>query len=499
MHGGCCEDSGYDRAMLSRRNLSLPSRSLSKTAHRSPRRSRGAQGQVAVVVALMSAVLLGFAGLAVDSNLLVGVDQQDQHTADAASLAAAYYIYANPLGTTANATAYGNKIAVRDGCTGSCSIAYTFLDAGGLPVVGVVTTVKKVQANVTDNRRTTFRGLPYIPTVVSLKPVSNALVTVSGGSFGYGISCALCVLNSGSDAVNIVAGANNTTWDTNSGDINVNGGFTNSATGTDLLLGSGGKFNVVGTCSGCGSFETLPTVPAPGLFADPLAAPAISYPTWTGATPRFAGSAGGKAPPDGAAGTGCPASPLLPGIYQDLWLGATNCTVNFTPGVYIFPGQHGDNAGINIWGINDSLTCTTCGLNGVTLFFTCGSMATPTLCSAGGDGAQIVDEGKGATGTTWALHAPTDPLSNFYNMLIFYDRNDASDIELWDTNTGGSNTGVLYGASARLLIEGTGLANPLGSPVIVNTVYCHHGGFALNANGSAGYNPGAHVPGNLSP
>ena len=92
------------------------------------------------------------------------------------------------------------------------------------------------------------------------------------------------------NGVDIVSGANNTTWDTTSGDINVNGGFTNSATGTDLLLGSGGKFNVVGTCSSCGSFETLPTVPAPGVFADPLAAPAVSYPTWTGATPRFAGS-----------------------------------------------------------------------------------------------------------------------------------------------------------------------------------------------------------------
>jgi hypothetical protein len=75
-------------------------------------------------MALMMVVITGFMALDIDAGLGYDRSRQDQDIADAAALAATYYIAQNPTGTLAAAYTAAQQMATLDGCSSPCQIPY---------------------------------------------------------------------------------------------------------------------------------------------------------------------------------------------------------------------------------------------------------------------------------------------------------------------------------------------------------------------------------------
>jgi hypothetical protein len=161
-----------------------------------------------------------------------------------------------------------------------------------------------------------------------------------------------------------------------------------------------------------------------------------------------------------------------PGKYGGRDLRGISCTL--APGLYVIAG-----AGA-VWDLAGNSSTLLSG-TGVTLFFTCGSPATPTSCTAPGQaGATIDNSGQG----TLNLTAPTTgPLKG---LTIVFDRQNNSTLRLTG-NGAGNITGTIYAPKAHLLMSGNGCGN-FNSLLVVDDIELNGTNACLNVTYSPGQN-----------
>jgi Flp pilus assembly protein TadG len=370
------------------------------------------RGQVVIVIALMAAVLFGFAGLAVDTSLLVGKDQGDQHAADAAALAAAYYVNAGLTPTdTAHATTYANKIAAADGCSAPCSLSYSWLDANG-SATGTYTNIAQVQVSLSEVRKTAFSGVPYLAASATINVGATAVISNTGGGGGGTAWCAICVLHPGNVA-NTFQVAGIATLSVTGGGIEV---VSTSTSGANVANSSTVNLTAstmqVGGTAMVVAARVTPTPLYSKTFspADPMA--------YLNTSP--VSIACGPPCPNSNNGTDitCPAaaacSPSLPaGVYHNL---------DITGSTTLGPGNFAITGYVKI----SAAGAVKMAAGGSMIYLTCPGYGTtpPTQCVTNSNGAYWDDKHDlGATGSD-TITAPTT--GTYKNISIYADPNNAS-------------------------------------------------------------------------
>src|SRR6516225_11834525 len=91
---------------------------------------RDERGVSAVVIALGATVLIGFAGLGVETGLWYSIKRQNQSAADAAAISAAYEVLAGNTNVTTNLTPAATSAASQNGYTGTTPVVtYPYSDS----------------------------------------------------------------------------------------------------------------------------------------------------------------------------------------------------------------------------------------------------------------------------------------------------------------------------------------------------------------------------------
>src|SRR6516165_4277263 len=91
---------------------------------------RDERGVSAIMVAISLTVLVGFAGLGVETGLWYAIKRQNQSAADAAAISAAYEVMAGNTDVTSNLTPAASRAATQNGYTGATPVVtYPYNDA----------------------------------------------------------------------------------------------------------------------------------------------------------------------------------------------------------------------------------------------------------------------------------------------------------------------------------------------------------------------------------
>jgi hypothetical protein len=401
-------------------------------------RSRDERGAIAIIVAISATALFVIAALVIDLGLARDTRRQSQNAADASALAAANVLYplsnvctlVNPNGAKNTpcyadaaqaakdyaAANWGVTAAQWSSCSDPAGYWYpagyspciTFADAALGKTQPARPTEVRVLAPVKDIK-TGFGVLAGVSTI-SIDSVARA-----GVASGTANKCALCFLG------DIDAG--NADFTVAGGGIQVNGDLNAGANGywTASQIGASGDVN--------GSHYS-PAVDETPPFTDPLAG--MTLPTLTGTAFPAVHS--------------CTTS-INPGIYSTLSLGNKDkCTLN--PGKYVIVGK---------WNLgNNSVLSGT----GVTLYFTCGTVASPHVCTGADAGGGWIDGKNGDISITAGAVGST-------SYAIIYDRlNPQGSIGL-QGNGGTSINGGVYAPNAKLDFNGNSCFGFNGGPVVV--------------------------------
>jgi Flp pilus assembly protein TadG len=170
---------------------------------------RDERGVSAIIVALTLTVLVGFAGLGVETGLWYSIKRQNQSAADAAALSAAYEILAGNT-TPENLTAAATRAATQNGYTGNTPVlTYPYSDAIVSNAVGVK--LDKPQAtlltglflpSVTIETKAVARVFPAAPgCILTLSPTGED-VEVSGSSTLSAPDCSVMAASTDNCAIN---------------------------------------------------------------------------------------------------------------------------------------------------------------------------------------------------------------------------------------------------------------------------------------------------------
>ena len=420
---------------------------------------RDESGAIAVVFAVSALILFVVAGMVVDLGLARDTRRDSQNAADASALAAANVLYPSsgtctvapttpPCYTDAinSAKAFAqNNYDVSSSDWASCTDPnHYYVPAGSTPCI-----------SFTDSTLTT--SLPAIPSkirvIVPVRNIKTPFGTLAGtstvpvrsvaraslASTGT-LPCGVCVLGTGTHSIGngdiTVTGAS----------VYLNGNLSTGPNGDVSASPTGNTISVQGTASG-GCCTPTAITGAPQL-PDPLAG-AITFP--------LAGSSGLSVKTDPCT--------QGPGKYGAVNLPNSTCTL--TAGLYLITGS---------WDFkNNTLLKGT----GVTLYFTCGTAAAPTVCNNAPGGA--LDTKNGNIDIT----APTTgPLAN---LAIAFDPTNTSPISL-QGNGSASFTGTVYAPSSTIGFPGNSCATTFNAAIIVGDVYsngnqaCLAVNFAQNQN-----------------
>lgn len=380
-----------------------------------PSEQRGQRGQVLVLAALLSAVLLGFLGLVVDAGQLAAAQQAGQSAADGAALTAVYSISTGSTEAAAT-TAAGNVLTAVGLPPSALSLAY--LDSSGSPTANA-SSVATVQATVSQARATFFLGALGIRAF-------TATATASASLAESGTACALCVMAAFGTAFSEGASAQ----------VQVTGGavVVDSTGNPNLSLASGASLNapavtIAGGAYSLGSGATIMPAPVVGAVAsDPLAGLA---------EPSVGGTASNYVSP--SSGTGS----ILPGVYSGITVSG-RYRLRLQPGVYVLTGPL-EGAGGTVTG------------SGVLIYLACPSY--PSGC--GGPGA-YVGVGSGSINLSAASSG------TYAGVAVFADPGNTA------TNTVGSGTltltGSLYGASMPLALTQSGDSATVNGQLVAASV-----------------------------
>jgi Flp pilus assembly protein TadG len=168
------------------------------------------RGVSAIMVALSLTVLVGFAGLGVETGLWYSIKRQNQSAADAAALSAAYEILAGNTNVTTNLTPAATRAATQNGYTGNAPVVtYPYSDA----IVSNAVAVKldKPQAtlltglflpSVTIETKAVARVFPAAPgCILTLSPTGTD-VGVNGSSTLSAPDCSVMAASTDNCAIN---------------------------------------------------------------------------------------------------------------------------------------------------------------------------------------------------------------------------------------------------------------------------------------------------------
>jgi hypothetical protein len=135
-------------------------------------------------MALLMVVITGFMALDIDAGLGYDRSRQDQDIADAAALAATYYIAQNPTGNLHGAYTAAQQIATLDGCSTPCQVPYI----GGQPYnMELWTAVSKAGYNTTYTSASS--PTPNYPSFYVNISGGCATATNPNGPFTTGVTC----------------------------------------------------------------------------------------------------------------------------------------------------------------------------------------------------------------------------------------------------------------------------------------------------------------------
>ena len=414
--------------------------------NRSQARRRHAQesGAIAIVMSISAVMLFVMAALVVDLGHARDVRRQAQNAADASALAAGNAMY---LAGAADLTAATNaaklyaaeNFGISAGDWSSCSdpspLGYRPGNAG---CISYDSGTHPTEVRVVIPKRTVSTPLGSVvgTSEVNISAKANARILP-------GLPCVICVLGTGIHDIqngNIVV---------NPGDnrnVHFNGTLDDRNNGG--ISAVGGSITVEGSTSGLsGNYNPTP-VNAPRI-QDPLAhlvIPPAGISTLTVKTnPCGAGSTNG------------------PGKYAD-FSNVTNACV-LQPGLYVITGSTHLSGQTKIN-----------AMAGVTLYFTCGTPTTPTVCASGATGGELLMTGQN---TALDIAAPTSGPTK--GIAILSDRENKGTFDFRGGGGGATQTesiGTIYAKSGTLNYRGNTQGLSLNSLVVV-------GDLAFNGNPSS--------------
>src|SRR6516162_9896067 len=170
---------------------------------------RDERGVSAIMVALSLTVLVGFAGLGVETGLWYSIKRQNQSAADAAALSAAYEVLAGNT-TPENLSAAATRAATQNGYTGNTPVVtYPYSDAIVNNAVGVK--LEKPQAtlltglflpSVTIETKAVARVFPAAPGCILTLSHTGEDVEVSGSSTLSAPDCSVMAASTDNCAIN---------------------------------------------------------------------------------------------------------------------------------------------------------------------------------------------------------------------------------------------------------------------------------------------------------
>lgn len=380
--------------------------------------------------------LFVLAAIVVDLGLARETRREAQNAADASALAAANRLYlssATPdlVAATQAAMDYAAAnfgVSASAWNTGSCSDPdHLAVLAIGTQCISFDSASSPMTVRVKIPSTTINTGLGKLADVddISVRAIAEA-----GAATATNYNCSLCFLGP--------IDMRNSDFTVEGGGIQVNGDVDAGPNAYWTATTNG----VSGDVSG-GNFT--PDVTDSPSFTDPLAG--LALPGITGLPNR------GNV--NNCSGT------INPGAYGTLSIN-NNGTCTLNPGLYVITGE---------WDLkNNSLLRNISG--GVTLYFVCGSSASPAACAANqasGTGGWI--DGKNGTVNL------TSGATGFADYAMIYHRNNPNDIGL-QGNGGTSISGAVYAPKAKLDFNGNSQFGFNGGPVVVLGVL-----FA-NGNGS---------------
>ena len=380
--------------------------------------------------AVLASVLMVTAALVVDLGFARDVKRQSQTTADAAALAAANVLYPESGLCTADpapgvppcmvdavnaAQAYaGVNFGPSDwaGCTDDG--AY-YVPPGSTPCISFTDETEtdallaqptRVRVVVPD--RDVPTGLGVLAGVEEVTVSTSARAALDPGTAR---SCGLCLLGT---VPNELGNADVTI---NGGSVHSNGTINTGPMGQLTASPTPNAITTSGTCVGnCNpAAETgVPQIPDP--YAEVYSFPLSYSPStdWGTQNPCVKG----------------------PGVYGALELQNSPCALS--PGVYVLTGM---------WTMKNN---TVLSGTGVTLYGTCGTSATPQVCSGTAGGGL-----DGKNGKTQIVAPTTGPLAG---MAVIYDPHNTAPMNL-QGNGDSFVTGAIYAASSLMEFPGNSYFN----------------------------------------
>lgn len=414
-------------------------------------------GQVLVITALSTMLLLGFLAFAIDIGLLFRAKRNAQIAADAAAVAGALDYKYNSSVTSAQAAAVAAAAANGITGTGNCPISdttKTYVCINIPPVHGPnAGSAGYVEALISQPNQTVFMGLVSNN---NLMPVGARTVVGSGAGAG----CVWTLAKSGKDVS--LSGSGSIT--AQNCDIYDDSSASNALT----LTGSGSvkakSIGIVGSYSNTGSGSLSPNPPTTGISpaADPLSGltpPTITTGTCTGTSAACNPSnstSGSLVVPAGTytsisnSGSGkvtLSAPTVITGNLTNsgsgsLILGAGNYSIG---GNFSSTGSSSITIGAGLYTVGGNVDLTGSGsLTGVGVSFYIGGAGT-SPCTGGGS----CISGSGSMDLT----APTSGAEN--GILFFQSRSDSEPLSL--SGSGGAVIqGIAYAPDSPLTLSGSG-------------------------------------------
>jgi Flp pilus assembly protein TadG len=148
------------------------------------------RGVSAVMVAVSLTVLIGFAGLGVETGLWYAIKRQNQSAADAAAISAAYEVLAGNTDVTNNLTPAASRAATQNGYTGTTPVV-TYPYSDSIVSNAVAVTLQQTQptllaalfqSSVTIETTAVARVYPAAPGCVLTTGTSGTDIEISGSS-----------------------------------------------------------------------------------------------------------------------------------------------------------------------------------------------------------------------------------------------------------------------------------------------------------------------------
>src|SRR6516164_8839918 len=171
---------------------------------------RDERGVSAIMVALSLTVLVGFAGLGVETGLWYSIKRQNQSAADAAALSAAYEILAGNTSVTTNLTPAATRAATQNGYTGNTPVV-TYPYSDSIVTNAVKVTLDKPQPtllaglflpSVTIETKAVARVFPAAPGCILTLSTTGEDVEVSGSSTLSAPDCSVMAASTDNCAIN---------------------------------------------------------------------------------------------------------------------------------------------------------------------------------------------------------------------------------------------------------------------------------------------------------